>query len=84
MDPQEIINTLIGIVGFLLGYVLYGVRQSVVSLHQSDNDIINRVQQIELLVAGNYVTRTEYQQMAERLYTKLDSIDQKLSTKADK
>lgn len=84
MESQDIINVLIAGVGALFGYVLNGVRQSVNALHQADTDLTNRVQQIEVLVAGNYVTRDEYQRSMERLYAKLESIDSKLSGKADK
>lgn len=84
MELQDIVNVLIAASGALMGYVLNGVRQSVNALHQADTDLTNRLQHIEVLVAGNYVTREEYHRSLERLFAKLDSIDAKLAEKADK
>lgn len=84
MESQDVINGLIGVLGVLFGYILNGVRASVNALHNADTDLTRRVHSVEVLVAGDYLRRDEYHQDMQRLYTKLDSIESKMGSKADK
>ena len=68
----------------MLGFLLNAVWQAVKDLQRADNELTKRVSEIEVLVAGNYVTRQEFDRVVERLFSKLDSIDRKLDSKADK
>ena len=68
----------------LLGFLLNAVWQAVKDLQRADNELTKRVSEIEVLVAGNYVTRQEFDRVVERLFAKLDSIDRKLDSKVDK
>ena len=43
-----------------------------------------KVQAIEILVAGEYVKKSEIAQLTEGLFKKLDRIEDKLDNKADK
>ncbi len=49
-----------------------------------DTILVDKVQKIELLVAGKYVTREDMEKMISALFAKLDKIDVKLDTKQDK
>ena len=81
MDSQDIINVLIGIVGTGLGYYLNSLNKAVTSLS-------DKVQHIEVLVAGQYVSKQEFRDEFKNLYevinNKLDRIDSKLDNKVDK
>jgi len=68
----------------VLGFLLNSVWQAVKDLQRADNELTKRVSEIEVLVAGNYVTRQEFDRVVERLFAKLDSIDRKLDSKVDK
>lgn len=68
----------------VLGFLLNAVWQAVKDLQRADNELTKRVSEIEVLVAGNYVTRQEFDRVVERLFAKLESIDRKLDSKVDK
>ena len=68
----------------VLGFLLHAVWQATKDLQKEDQELAKRVSEIEVLVAGNYVTRQEFDRVVERLFSKLDSIDRKLDSKVDK
>ena len=68
----------------VLGFLLNAVWQAVKDLQRADNELTKRESEIEVLVAGNYVTRQEFDRVVQRLFAKLDSIDCKLDSKVDK
>ena len=49
-----------------------------------DQILADKVQAIELLVAGEYVKRDQLERMETALFKKLDKIEDLLSKKADK
>jgi hypothetical protein len=54
------------------------------SLWQSDKALADKLNAIELLVAADYVTRSEFNVTNSNINSKLDRILDKLDTKADK
>lgn len=84
MDSQLVINILIGLCGSLGGWVLKSLNDSVKELQRTDGVLADKVQHIELLVAGSYVKRDDLDKLASALFSKLDKIDAKLDGKADK
>lgn len=84
IDYQAGFNIAIGLIAFLGGWILNSVRDSVKSLHESDEQLSNKVQAIEVLVAGQYVTRIDFERNQSALFAKLDRIEQKIDSKADK
>ena len=84
LDPQHIINALFGAVGGLGGWVLNNLRQSISDLQIQDSALADKVQRIEILVAGTYVKREEMERMTSAIFTKLDRIEQKIDSKVDK
>ena len=81
---QSLINFLLGAVCLMLGAVLKTVWDGVKDLQKADAFIALRVGAVEVLVAGNYVTRTELSQMNDAIFKKLDRIEMKVDGKADK
>jgi len=77
MEAQDLINALIALVGFAGGYIINSLKKSV-------DNLSDKVQHVELLVTGKYITRPEFEKVCDKLYSKLDSIDTKLDHKADK
>lgn len=84
MDAQQIINWLLGVFGMVLGFMLRAIWQSVKDLQKSDKEIVEKVNSIEVLVAGGYVPKSEFDKRVDALFDKLDRIEDKLDKKEDK
>ncbi len=84
MDTQTAFNIVLSLVAFLGGWVLNSLRDSIKTLHQSDAELADKVQHIEVLVAGQYVKRDDLKELTTALFNKLDKIELKLDGKADK
>ena len=84
MDFQLGFNIAIGLIAFLGGWVMNNLRDSLKSLSDADLSLTNKVQSIEVLVAGTYVKRDELDRLGQAIFAKLDRIEGKLDGKADK
>lgn len=84
MDTQTLINTAFALLGALGGWILNNIKSSIDELRKADSLLADKVQQIEVLVAGTYVKRDDMDKLAEALFAKLDKIEMKLDNKADK
>lgn len=84
MDYQIMFNIVLGAFSFLAGFVLNTIWSEVKALQEMDKRAIDRLSAIEVLVAGKYISRTEFNHTMDRLFTKLDSIVAGLGQKADK
>lgn len=81
---QEFYNWALTGLSALLGFLLHAVWQATKDLQRADQELAKRVGEIEVLVAGNYVTRQEFDRVVDKLFSKLDSIEMKLDKKADR
>ena len=77
MDSQGIIDVAFALIGALGGFILK-------SIHSDIKALTSKIQEIEVLVAGEYVKRDSFDAMTSKLFDKLDKIDAKLDLKADK
>jgi hypothetical protein len=84
MDTQTLINTAFALIGALGGWVLNNLKSSIDELRKADSMLADKVQHIEVLVAGTYVKRDDMEKLGSALFTKLDKIEAKLDGKADK
>jgi len=81
---QSFINMLAGAISVLFGWILKTVWDAVKDLQTADDELIDKVNKIEVLVAGQYVKREDFRADMERLFDKLEQIDKKLDNKVDK
>ena len=81
---QVFINWLLAGFGGLLGFMLKAVWDEIKTLKKTDTQFAEKLASIEVLVAGNYVTRDEFNRNISALFKKLDAIHSKLDSKADK
>lgn len=81
---QSLINWLLAGFGGLIGFLLNAVWQAVKDLQKSDKEIAAKVADIEVLVAGDYVKKNEFQDNIKALFAKLDKIEDKIDRKVDK
>ncbi len=84
MDTQTAFNIVLSLVAFLGGWVLNSLRDSIRALQKTDSELADKVQRIEVLVAGTYVKRDDMDRLGAALFAKLDKIEAKLDGKADK
>ena len=84
MDSQTIINAAIALVGFLGGWILKVVWESVKDLQIADKILVDKVNTIEILIAGNYMSKLDFDKIAAAIFAKLDKIEDKLDRKVDK
>ena len=84
MDTQTAFNIVLSAVAFLGGWVLNSLRDSIKALQKTDAELADKVQHIEVLVAGQYVKRDDLEKLSTALFNKLDKIEMKLDGKADK
>jgi len=84
MDYQLLVNGLFTFVGLLGGWAMKMLWESVRDIKTDHGGLRHKVQQIEVLVAGNYVRREEMDSLTTRLFQKLDHIEHKMDRKADK
>lgn len=81
---QMLFNIAITLVGFLGGWVLNSLKSSIEALQKADASLTKEVQKIEVLVAGQYVRKEDFDRLGEAIFEKLDRIYEKLDKKADK
>ena len=81
---QELINWVLGAFGMLLGFIVKSIWDAVKDLQTSDKDLADKVSRIEVLVAGEYVKKDEFNSIMMRIFEKLDHIESKIDNKQDK
>jgi CHASE3 domain sensor protein len=81
---QELFNIVVGIAGALGGWWLKVMWETLKDLQKADKELAAKVSEIEVLVAGNYVKRDSFDSAVERIFQKLDHIEEKIDKKADK
>lgn len=79
---QTIINWLLAVFGALIGFLLNAVWQAVKDLQTADKVLAEKVSGIEVLVAGVYVKRADFDRTIDRLFQKLEHIETKINEKA--
>ena len=84
VDFQVLFNLAMGFVMAIFGWFLRISWESLTSLQKQDQNLADKVARIEVLVAGEYVKKDEFDRAIERLFDKLDHIEMKIDSKADK
>jgi len=84
MDYQGLFNLAVGGMGFLFGFLLNNVWAEIKTLQQNERETTTRIGAIEVLVAGNYVTKAEHTHTMEKVFEKLDEISRDVNKKVDR
>ena len=71
---QELFNVIFSVVGVLMGWCLKVIWSTMSELRDSDKEMMEKMSRIEVLVAGSYVKREDYQKAMERLFERLDEL----------
>lgn len=81
---QTIVNWILTGLGTLLGFLLNAVWQAVKDLQSADKQLADKVAMIEILVAGEYVRKEDFERTIQRLFEKLDHMEEKFDRKMEK
>ena len=85
---QTFFNITISTAGALAGWWMKTMWDAMKDLERADRALVDRVAQIDLLVAGSYVKRDYFEakmgELTNGIFKKLDRIEDKLDHKADK
>ena len=84
MMDQTIVNWMLAGFGGLIGFLLNAVWQAVKDLQKADKELTEKVSKIEVLVAGAYVKKDDFNELSKAIFAKLDRIEDKLDGKVDK
>ena len=82
--PQEFFNIAVAVIGAFGGWWMKVMWESMKDLQAMDKELADKVSRIEVLVAGNYVKRDDFDRVIDRIFTKLDNIEMKIDGKVDR
>ena len=81
---QMLINALIGFLVAVVSFVLRRIFEVLNNLQKRDMELVEKVNHIEVVLAGQYVSRQQFDGAMALVFEKLDKISEKLSQKADR
>ncbi|MDD5212550.1 MAG: hypothetical protein PHV62_09070 [Sulfuricurvum sp.] len=84
MDWQQVANGLFVVVSFLGGILYRDIRSGMKEQESDLSKLATKIQGIEVLVAGDYVKKSDQDKLASALFKKLDQICEKLDRKVDR
>ncbi len=79
VEYQVLFDVAIGVIGVLGGWTLNTVWAAVKDLQEADKELAEKVGAIEVLVAGRYVTRDEFNSTLNQVFERLDRIRDMIS-----
>lgn len=74
MDMQTMINTMLGLIAFLGGWIMHSFKSQINDNRKDIEDTRGKLHEIEVLVAGKYMTREESKEQTDIILNKLDTI----------
>jgi len=81
---QGLINWMMGGFGAAIAFILRVIWEGLRELQKADLELASRVNEVQLLVAGQYVKREDLEKIQDALFKKLDRIENKLDGKVDR
>ena len=81
---QTLFNWVFGIATTSFGFLINSIWSSIRDIQKAQSRLQTRLSEVEVLVAGSYVKRQEFERFVDRVIDKLDVIDAKIDGKADK
>ena len=81
---QTLINYLMGGFGAAISFILRVIWEGLRELQKCDLEITSKINEIQLLVAGQYVKKEDQEKLSTALFNKLDRIELKVDGKMDR
>ena len=83
-ETQIFFDVAVAVIGAMGGWILNTVWVAVKELQKADKELAEKVGEIEVLVAGRYMTRDEFNNTLSQVFGKLDTIRDMIAKKADR
>jgi hypothetical protein len=83
-ETQIFFDVAVAVIGAMGGWILNTVWVAVKDLQKADKELAEKVGEIEVLVAGRYMTRDEFNNTLAQVFNKLDTIRDMIAKKADR
>ena len=83
-ETQIFFDVAVAVIGAMGGWILNTVWNAVKELQKADKELAEKVGEIEVLVAGRYMTREEFNNTLSQVFGKLDTIRDMIAKKADR
>ena len=83
-ETQIFFDVAVAVIGAMGGWILNTVWVAVKELQKADKELAEKVGEIEVLVAGRYMTREEFNHTLSQVFGKLDTIRDMIAKKADR
>jgi hypothetical protein len=80
MELQMAFNIAVALVAFLGGWVLNTITKRLDENRSDLHSIRNKVQAIEVVMAGTYVKKEDLEKLGNTIFAKLDKIEERIST----
>ena len=84
MLDQELLNWLMFAFGATISAIIATIWGAVKDLQKEDKLITEKLSAVQMLVVGDYVKKPDFDKVIDRLFKKLDKIDQSLTEKQDR
>jgi hypothetical protein len=81
---QTLINYLMAGFGAAISFILRVIWEGLRELQKCDLEITSKINEIQLLVAGQYVKKEDLEKLSTALFNKLDRIELKVDGKMDR
>lgn len=81
---QQLFNIVIGVAGALGGWWMKAMWEGLKDLRKTDHELTQQVNNLQILVAGQYMRREEFDKVGQAIFAKLDRIEDKLDKKVGK
>ena len=81
---QTILNMVFGALLVISGWFIRIVYDTMKDLQATDRHLTEELGEIKVLVAGNYITRPEFDKKLDAMFRKLDDIHTVVHNKADR
>jgi hypothetical protein len=83
-ETQIFFDVAVAVIGAMGGWILNTIWVAVKELQKADKELAEKVGEIEVLVAGRYMTRDEFNNTLSQVFGKLDTIRDMIAKKADR
>lgn len=84
VDFQVLFNIAMGLLGGIFGWLLNSIWREIKDLQANEKKTSSEIAAINVLVAGDYVKKSEFTRVMDKLFDKLDDISKQINSKQDK
>lgn len=83
-DYQILFNSAFAVILLGVGWLMRVLFDTITDLRKKDQDIYDKVSDLAVTIPENYVHKSDFRELNDRIFDKLDRIEAKLDHKQDK